>query len=143
METTVFGVILGAIGRLLPEAIKLINKWMDNRHELAMLKSSKTIQENSYLAKSDMVQANIDYGMIDRLISVHNTSTGNKKMDLINQFVRPHVTYVLVWSYVLIKFIWFFFNPNSELTTIWTDSDMTLLGGILSFWFLGRVLDKK
>lgn len=142
-DPTLIGVLLGGIGRATPELLKIVNKWIDNRHELKMLEASSKTQEITVDSRVQMSNSTIDYGMVDRIIKVQNTPSGNKKVDLINILVRPSTTYALLGTYIVIKFWWFILNPTAAYTTIWTDNDMTLLGGILGFWFLGRVLDKK
>lgn len=142
VDNTLIGIVLGTFIRLLPEIIKFINKLVDNKHELTMLKESFKISDNAVVSKVAMAESPIDHATIDNWIRVQ-TQTGSKKLDFINGLVRPHVTYILLWLYVSIKVFWFYFNPTASLNTLWTPDDMTLLGGILSFWFLGRVFDKK
>jgi hypothetical protein len=143
LDPTLIGILIGGIGRAFPELLKIFNKWMDNNHELKMLEASSKTQEITVDSRVQMSNSTIDYNMIDRIIKVQNTPSGNKKIDIINILVRPSTTYVLLGTYVIIKIWWFYLNPTALLTTIWTADDMTLLGGILGFWFLGRVFDKK
>lgn len=138
--------ILGGLFRLAPELLKLFNRWLDDKHELEMLKQSGAIEANKYKYKVQLAsveKGNSDYNnsLYESIIKLQTKKTGVKYIDAINSLVRPYVTYILMGLYVFIK-LYFIFN-GVPLNLIWTEVDMSLLSGILSFWFVGRVLDKK
>lgn len=136
--------ILGGLFRLAPELLKLFNRWLDDKHELEMLKQSGAIEANKYKYKVQLasVERSSDNNeLYESVIKLQTKKTGVKYIDAINSLVRPYVTYILMGLYVFIK-LYFIFN-GVPLNLIWTEVDMSLLSGILSFWFVGRVLDKK
>ena len=137
--STFIGSLAGIITRLLPEIIKLINKLIDNNHELKMLQKSKIITSNTIHSKS---YNHSDVLALDKIINVQKP-TGNKHIDRIRLLVRPITTYIILFLYVTIKLTWFYLNPTSSLILLWSSTDMGLLSGILSFWFLGRVFDRR
>lgn len=142
--STIFITILGSLGgtltRLLPEIIKFVHKYIDNKHELAMLEKSNEIEKLKIDSKIEM----IDKVPQDTFVSsVFNIESKSKKMDIVNALVRPYTTYILLTLYCAIKIIYFILNPTAALTVLWSPEDMAMLSGILSFWFLGRVLDKR
>lgn len=139
-------IILGGLFRLAPEFIKLFTRWLDDRHEFEMLKQSGAIEANKakykvQLALAENTSANYVGDAYDAIIKLQTKKTGIKYIDSINALVRPYVTYMLVALYIFIKLYFLFIGV--PLNLIWTEVDMSLLSGILSFWFVGRVLDKK
>jgi len=137
--------LIGGIFRLAPEIMKLIGKYFDNKHEIEMLKQSAVIDNNRLNHQVQMEtavrsgQTNVDF---DSIIKLQSRKTGYKFIDMINALVRPYVTYIVLGLYAVIK-LYFLFAVGLPITAIWTVEDMSLLCGILSFWFIGRVLDNK
>lgn len=149
METTIeytgsslVGLIISTFIRLSPELFKIWHKWMDNKHELAMLDRSTGILNNTVEDRSTPAPP-VDKGIIDSIINVWNTPSGNKKVDITNQLVRPYTVYILLSTFVLIKIIWFWCNPHASLLVLWSKEDQMLLSGVLNFFFLNRVFDKR
>ena len=137
---TILGSLGGTLTRLLPEIIKFVNKYIDNKHELAMLEKTNEIEKLKIDSKIEM----IDKVPQDTFVSsAFNIESKSKKMDIVNALVRPYTTYILLTLYCAIKIIYFILNPTAALTVLWSPEDMAMLSGILSFWFLGRVLDKR
>jgi hypothetical protein len=148
MEGSIVSIVIGACIRALPEVMKLVNKLIDNAHELALLKNSKRIDNNKIESKVVMNDAPLDMEFLKTLVKVQSKKTGIFIVDFMNALVKSYVTYALLTLYVGIK-IWFIRHyPDSELIEnglkeIWTNTDMDLLCGILGFWFLGRVIDNN
>ena len=143
LDSTLIGVVSGAVGRLIPEIVKISDKVIDNKHELQLLAGSRIVEDNAVNDKVHVDTKSIDLSAIDKIIQITNTPTGNKKIDIITMLVRPHTTYALLWTYITLKFWWYYNNQFATLQEVWTPDDMMLLGGILGFWFLGRVFDKN
>jgi len=146
-STTVLITILGSLGgtltRLLPEFIKMFNKYIDNKHEIQMLEKSNEIDKLKLESKVQVMEAMQFQTQPYQMSAIDITDIKSKKMDIINALVRPYATYILLTLYCVIKIAYFILNPGAALVVIWTPEDMAMLSGILSFWFLGRVLDKK
>lgn len=133
MEDTFLGMVSGAIGRLLPELIKMGNKYLDNKHESDMVKSQ--------VVNNIQVDVHVPETVSSAPLFLEPTKI--RRIEIMNAIVRPATTYVILGLYVVLKIWWFIINPTAGITVIWTSEDMILLSGIVSFWFLGRVLDKK
>ena len=119
---TLIGLIVSTIIRLSPELFKLVHKYMDNKHELAMVDRSTVISNNTVEDRSAPVPA-VDKSTIDSIVQVWNTPGVSKKIDVFNQLVRPNVVYILIGTFVVIKLVWFVFNPHANLTTLWSKED--------------------
>lgn len=140
--STLIGIIITTLIRLSPEFFKIWHKWMDNKHELAMLDRSADITNNTIDNKSTPAPP-IDKSIFDSIVSVWNTPGANKKVDITNQLVRPYTVYILLSTFVLVKIVYFWCNPHTSYLTIWSKEDQMLLSGVLNFFFLNRVFDKR
>ena len=141
-DNTLIGLIASTIIRLSPELFKVWHKLLDNKHELAMIDRSTITSNNTVEDRSAPVPP-IDKSTIDSIIQVWNAPAVSKKIDAFNQLVRPNVVYILIGTFVVIKLVWFGFNPHANLTTLWSKEDQMLLSGVLNFFFLNRVFDKR
>ena len=141
-DNTLIGLIVSTIIRLSPELFKVWHKLLDNKHELAMIDRS-TITSNNTVEDRSATVPPIDNSTIDSIIQVWNTPGVSKKIDAFNQLVRPNVVYILLGTFVIIKLVWFALNTHANLTTLWSKEDQMLLSGVLNFFFLNRVFDKR
>lgn len=140
--SSLIGYIVSYLIRLSPEFFKLWHKWMDNKHELALLDRSSTISNNTVEDKSQPTQP-VDPTIVENIMKFWNTPTGNKIVDIYNNLVRPNGVYLLFGLFAYIKIMWFLQNPNAPLQVIWTKEDQMLLVGTFNFFYLNRVFDKK
>lgn len=136
------GLLISTFIRLSPELFKIWHKVLDDKHELAMLHESSKTSENTREDRSSPTPP-VDKGIIDSIVSVWNTPSGNKRVDTTNQLVRPYTVYILLSTFVLVKIIYFWCNPHASLLTLWSKDDQMLLSGVLNFFFLNRVFDKR
>ena len=141
-DNTLIGLIVSTIIRLSPEIFKVWHKHLDNKHELAMVDRSTVTSNNTVEDRSAPVPP-IDKSTIDSIIQMWNTPGSSKKIDAFNQLVRPNVIYILLGTFVIIKLVWFGFNTHATLNTLWSKEDQMLLSGVLNFFFLNRVFDKR
>jgi len=143
---TILGSVGGTLTRLLPELIKIVNKYIDNKHELKMLEKSNEIERIRIESKLEAFESTGTYTdpVADYMsYNVLTAPSKSKKIDIVNALVRPYTTYILLTLYCGIKIAFFILNPLAGLSVLWGPEDMAMLSGILSFWFLGRVLDKR
>ena len=139
---SLIGILVTTFIRLSPELFKIWNKVLDNKHELAMLDRSIGTAQNSVEDRSAPTPP-IDPSFVNTIVDFWKTPSGNKKVDMFNQLVRPNVVYILLATFVIIKLVWFVFNTNASLMILWTKEDQMLLSGTLNFFFLNRVFDKR
>lgn len=166
MLTTLLSLLGGGVMRLLPELVAFFNKTTDNAHELAMLdkqiaadqaRAAAQIQTQQALAATQL-QMTETQGDINAAIAqlaaqqAANTSQMQKVgvvwIDALNFLVRPLTTYYFLAFYGGVKAAMVMIaisrpDPWTAIIGCWTDEDRAILSGILSFWFVGRVLDKK
>lgn len=155
MLMTLLSMFGGGFMRLLPELIGLWNKKTDNAHELAMLDKQYQLEQTRAANK----QAEIaQQGDIDQMLAMmaaqkealvgQMQKTGIKFVDALNWLVRPLTTYYFLGMFGIYKAallatamqtkdIW------ASILQVYTPDDAAMLSGILAFWFVGRVFDKK
>ncbi len=145
----------GGVLRLAPEVLKLLDAKNERAHELAlqdkqieMLKLQQTGKLQEIAAQG---QAQVDITQMQawfEAIKGQAQLTGNKIVDGLNMLVRPLTTYyiLLLWGCKKTAEIIFAMQASNvlqALITTWTDNDQAILTGVLTFWFVGRVFDKR
>jgi len=155
MILTLLSMFGGGLMRLLPEILGFLNKKADNAHELAMLEKQFQLEQTRAQARYDEIalQGGIDETL--KLLDAQREAlkgqmqkTGIKWVDAANFLVRPLTTYYFLGFYGLVKLatVAVALRAADAWTSIiqcWTADDAAILSGILAFWFVGRVFDKK
>jgi hypothetical protein len=156
MIETLLGGLLGGAFRLTPEILKWIDRKGERAHELAIkdknfelekLRSSTAMSEAA--TKTSAVQRTEAINTLNSAVTSQGTVTGVKWADALSSSVRPIITYWFMVLYCATKTAMFFASTKSGVDWItaiqhsWTESDQALWAGVLNFWFLGRVFDKR
>jgi len=153
MFETIFGGLLGGIFRMAPEVLKWLDRKDERAHELAML--SKEMDFAKIRAEQAMhtVDAQVDISQFD---AIGKALEGQAAMAVaagkivagISALVRPLVTYWVVglWSAVKIAALIMAYQADGDwkvvVTSNWGADDTAILSMILSFWFVGRSIEK-
>lgn len=154
MVETLLGGIFGGALRLAPEVFKIYDRKNEREHELKLLslehEFAKTKSESEMRsAEVALVGKELDtIGIAFKEQSVM-AAAGGKIVAGINALVRPTVTYMFITGYFLVKLAMYMLALdqgvawNTVLISLWTQDDMTVLFMIISFWFVGRVYERK
>lgn len=137
-----------------PELMKFFDRKNEREHELKMaqleIDSFKAqgeirLKERAYdmgTSEVDAISAlNVEQGKMAR--------AGGKFVAALNALVRPTVCYWYVILYSIVKFItmYMFIQQGVPWTTAvtlcWTEADMDIYVMILTFYFVGRIWDRK
>lgn len=164
---TLFSSLSGGFLRALPELIALWNKKTDNSHELNMLDKQIELEkqkganrtaeiDHQHVANMGEIEAK---GSIDSFLKGlelqrealkgQMQKTGIRMVDALNFLVRPVTTYYFLALHGFAKMAMFVIAYRANLDQweailkIWGPEDIAILSMILSFWFVGRVFDKK
>lgn len=157
---TVLGGAVGALARLAPEVIKAIDRRNERKHEAVMLdknieaeKARGALGLQTEALKQDGAQVVSAIEALKAAIAGQAAPTGVKWVDALTASVRPILTYGIALPYVLGKVAVFGAllwasginaeSATAALAATYTGADMAILSGVLNFWFLGRVFDKR
>lgn len=146
----------GGIMRLAPEFFSFLNKGKDYKHELAMLDKQIELERNQSALRTNEIRTQGDIDQALALYTANQTAlksqmqkTGMKIVDALNFLVRPVTTYYFLLIYGAAKVAMFVLMTQSGISgweailKLYDEDDKSILAGILAFWFVGRVLDKK
>lgn len=148
------GGAIGALARLAPEVLKVLDRKNERKHELAVGQQQlEVIKVQGHLKlDSDRVQAD-SAQLVSGLEAIKEAyraqKTGFKFADTVSALVRPGVTYLVVGFWALVKFAAYAQLASSGLEwnvavqTLWGENDWAMFAGIINFWFLGRVFEKN
>jgi len=148
------GSIFGGLFRLAPEVLKWLDRKDERGHELKMFSLQTDLEkmrgeyrmEEKYI---DFSKANID--AIGEAFKQQTEADKNsyKWVASISALVRPGITWLLFGLYTAVKIVTIMYAVNSGLPAIqvmqeiWTADDFSMLMMILTFWFLGRSIEKR
>jgi hypothetical protein len=156
MIMTLLSMLGGGLMRLLPELLTLLNKRTDNAHELLLMDKQLALQQTKAADDRETIQTQGDVDQLLALLAAQKEAitgqmqkTGITVVDALNFLVRPLATYYLLCLYGLAKLAMFALAIKAgiggweAILRLYSDDDRNILGGILSFWFVGRVFDKR
>lgn len=160
LETAIGGVLGGAL-RLAPEVLKFFDRKNERKHEALML-DKNTAAEQARAAsglkevelRADSAQVTSAIGALQEALKGQFQPIGNKFIDGLNFSVRPVLTYLIAGPYALGKFAVFIAllwtghaldasAVKAALDATYTAADMAIVSGIINFFFLGRVFDRR
>ena len=154
MIETLFGGIIGGLFRLAPEVLKFFDRAGERKHELALLENQMRLIElrgkiDMAKTEAEMVMAETDAISIAIDEQGKTARAAGRWVAAVSALVRPTVTYAFVIVYFLVKFAAYLLalEQNGEwksvLVTMWNKDDMAMLMLILTFWFVGRVMERN
>lgn len=147
------GSVFGGLFRLAPELLKWLDKKDERKHELSMFTLQTDLEKMRGQFK--MEERYVDHS-ISQLDAIQQAFQGQAKeaaasykwVAALSALVRPGITYVLFGLYVAVKITAITYAINSGapwhqvLKENWTADDFAMLNMILTFWFVGRAIEK-
>lgn len=158
---TIVGGLLGGAARLAPEVLKLIDRKNERKHELSLLDKNTAAEQARAAAGQKMAETQADSSQVTSAIAALQEAlkgqfqpTGNTFIDGLNFSVRPVLTYLIAGPYavgklaVFIALLWTGHALDASavkaaLDATYTSADMAVVSGIINFFFLGRVFDRR
>ena len=147
------GSIFGGLFRLAPEVLKYFDKANERKHELAMF----TLQTDLEKLKGQfrMEEKYVDYSVqqLDTIKSAFEEQSKTAQsagwfVAGISALVRPGITWALFAMYAAVKAaaLVIAFQSGASwaevLTKTWDEDDFALFNMCLTFWFVGRSIEK-
>ena len=137
-----------------PEVLKFWDRKDDRKHELAMYGLQIDLEKTKGQVKIE--EKYIDYGIANTQAiqsafesQAKEAASSYRWVAALSALVRPMVTYVLFGMYVAFKISLIVYAMQSGgswidiAKTHWTPDDFAMLNMILTFWFLGRSIEKR
>ena len=153
LGTGLLGSVLGGLFRLAPELIKQFDRVNERGHELKMFQLQTELEkqrgalqiEEKYVDHSNLQLQAIQTAFQEQAQTASKSYTW---VAALSALVRPVVTYVLFGMYVLVKLVIILYalTNNADWVAVlksnWTLEDFAMLNMILTFWFVGRSIEK-
>ena len=148
------GSVFGGLFRLAPEVLKWLDRKDERSHELKMFSLQTDLEkmrgeykmEEKYV---DCSKANIDAIGQAFKQQAEADKKAYKWVASISALVRPGITWLLFGLYTAVKIVTIMYAVNSGMPAltimqeVWTADDFSMLMMILTFWFLGRSIEKR
>jgi len=145
---------LGGLLRLAPEIMKGFDRRNERAHELAMMQVEIQIVEKRLdheMRKVDAAMTMAEMDAISQAVKEQGQTAraAGTFVSALSALVRPLVTYWFVSMYSAVKIVSMSMAIASGghwqevLVSSWTADDMAMLVMVLSFWFVGRTIDRN
>ena len=147
------GSVFGGLFRLAPEVLKFLDKGNERKHELAMF----TLQTDLEKVKGNfrMEEKYVDYSTeqlkaIQEAFKEQSTTAkeAGKFVSAVSALVRPGITWALFFMYATVKAAGLGIALSSGapwqdvVLKGWSADDFAMLNMCLTFWFVGRSIEK-
>ena len=148
-----FGSLIGGLFRLAPEVLKFLDKKNERAHELNMFRLQTDLEK--LRGEFKVEEKYVDYS-IQQLDSIKSAFQEQTKTALsagpfvaaVSALVRPGITWALFGMYAAVKAaaLVIAFQTGAHwaevVTKVWDEDDFGLFTMVVSFWYVGRAIEK-
>jgi len=147
------GSIFGGLFRLAPEVLKFLDKKNERQHELSMFQLQTDLEKMR--GEFKMEEKYVDYSIqqMDTIKAAFQEQAETAKaagwfVAAVSALVRPGITWCLFFMYAAVKaaalVIAFQTGANwmEVVTKCWDEDDFALFTMVLTFWFVGRSIER-
>ena len=147
------GSIFGGIFRLMPEVLKLWDKANVRKHELNMFRLQTDLEK--LRGEFKMEEKYVDYSIqqLDTIKEAFREQSETAKnagqfVSAVSALVRPGITWCFFFMYAAVKIaaLVIAFQTNAPwyevLSKSWDSNDFGVFTMCLTFWFVGRSIEK-
>ena len=153
LGTGILGSLIGGVFRLAPEVLKYFDKANERKHELAMFTLQTDLEKMRGEFKMEERYVDHSVAALDAIQEAFKQqgeadSKAWKWVASLSALVRPGITYwfMLLYSTVKVLTVWLAYQAGESLAAVvdkvWNTDDFGLLSMILTFWFVGRSIEK-
>lgn len=154
MFETLLGGVFGGLLRLAPEVFKIFDKKNERAHELAMLNAEMEFARMKGEIVMRQTEAAVTVEEMDAIGKAFQEQSktaqaAGKFVAAISALVRPTITYAFVGAYFAVKVASYLIAVEQGgewkevLLSLWNQDDVAILFMIISFWFVGRTIDRN
>jgi len=147
------GSIFGGLFRLAPEVLKFLDKKNERQHELSMFSLQTDLEK--LRGEFRVEERYVDYSIqqLDTIKSAFQEQAQTAKsagpiVAAISALVRPGITWALFGMYASVKAaaLVIAFQTGAHwaevVTKVWDEDDFGVFTMCLTFWFVGRAIEK-
>ena len=147
------GSIFGGLFRLAPEILKFLDKANERKHELSMFQLQTDLEK--LRGEFRVEEKYVDYSIqqLDTIKSAFQEQAETAKsagwfVSAISALVRPGITWALFFMYATVKAAALVMafqtgaNWTEVVTKVWDEDDFGVFTMCLTFWFVGRSIEK-
>lgn len=139
---SIIGTVIGFLGSLIPNLLKLWQDKKDKEHEIKLLDIQIEREKLGHTQRMEEINVQADVAETEALYKTLKP-VGVKWVDALIGTVRPVITYCFFVLYGMVKFFQYrSLAPHTELLQLWTDADMAIFCTIIAFWFGSRTFQK-
>jgi len=154
MIETIFGGVFGGVLRLAPEVFKFFDSKNARNHELAMVQAEMDFAKVKGEIAMKQTEATMSIAELDAMKEAFKEQAATagrsyKWVAAISGLVRPLVTYWFVGLYSAVKVATYMIAMeqggvwSEVLIGMWGKDDMAILNLLLTFYFVGRVYERR
>lgn len=147
------GSIFGGLFRLAPEILKFMDKKNERQHELNMFQLQTDLEKMRGQFKMEEKYVDFSVQQLDTIKEAFKDQAQTAKeagwvVSAISALVRPGITWALFFMYAAVKAaaIVMAFQTGGHwtevITRVWDADDFAMLNMCLTFWFVGRSIEK-
>jgi hypothetical protein len=147
------GSIFGGLFRLAPEVLKFLDKKNERQHELSMFQLQTDLEKMR--GEFKMEEKYVDYSIqqMDTIKAAFQEQAETAKaagwfVAAISALVRPGITWALFFMYAAVKAaaLVIAFKTGADWTEViskcWDEDDFGVFTMCITFWFVGRSVEK-
>ena len=147
------GSIFGGLFRLAPEVLKFLDKKNERQHELSMFQLQTDLEKMR--GEFKMEEKYVDYSIqqMDTIKAAFQEQAETAKaagwfVAAISALVRPGITWALFFMYAAVKAaaLVIAFQTGADWTEVvskcWDEDDFGVFTMCITFWFVGRSVEK-
>lgn len=149
----ILGSIFGGLFRLAPEVLKWLDRKNERSHELEMFKLQTDLEKlrGEFRIEERYVEhSNATLDAIGEAFKQQGKADERawKWVASLSALVRPGITFILFGFYITYKFVMIGYAMNEGATwyeliqNSWTVDDFAMLNMVITFWFVGRSIEK-
>jgi len=147
------GSLFGGLFRLAPEVLKHFDKKNERGHELSMFTLQTDLEKMRGEFKMEEKYVDYSSNQLDAIKEAFKEQSTTAKeagwfVSAVSALVRPGITWALFFMYAAVKAaaIYMAFKVNADwaavMTSSWGTDDFAMLNMCLTFWFVGRSIEK-
>ena len=153
LDGGLFGSLIGGLFRLAPEVLKFLDKKNERTHELNMFRLQTDLEKLRGEFKVEEKYVDYSIQQLDSIKEAFQEQAQTAKaagpfVAAVSALVRPGITWALFGMYAAVKaaalVIAFQTGANwmEVVTKCWDEDDFGLFTMVISFWFVGRAIEK-